>query len=165
MNSTLTIPCKHYSGSAFTALACAVRGRCKLAVLLNFFFCILCVVVMLVSSAGFTTAYGATPLQFEDPPVELSPRPGGYDEEDTPPKPAATKQTRTSSPAQASSDDTPPAEAADPNKPPTVYLFDTADMFRKSIANNAPQWERVANEVKKKLLHSPRKAPNFCLLM
>ena len=39
-----------------------------------------------------------------------------------------------------------------------VHLFNTADMFRKSIANNAPQWERVANEVKKKLFLSRLRA-------
>ena len=143
---------------------------------------VLCATVWFCLLAGTTRAYGSEPLRFDPPPVDTAAsrsQPG--DSAATPPKGAVKAKgvegrpgTKAEAPAPEAAPEAAPdstgespdtaqgTAASEKNEPnddtKVVHLFNTADMFRKPIANNAPQWERVANEVKKKLFHSRPRA-------
>ena len=140
---------------------------------------LLCLVVCCGQTAS--TAFAAQPLRFDPPPVDTTSSrldsAGSAQQQPAqrPSQPAAStaaqapeqvadpasaqapEQVAGQVPEPAAEGDAPSdgeAESAEASDAKPVHLFDTADMFRKSISGNAPQWERVVNDVKKKVYHS-----------
>ena len=98
------------------------------------------------SLTGATRAYGAEPLRFAPPPVDTT----ASRSQTT--APASTEAPPAENFTESDAGDVPAANAENDTKDGArvVHLFNTADMFRKPIAGNTPQWERVTNDVKKK---------------